>query len=259
MHRVDRGDSGAICGHLSDPPPEAYACIPLVGQGEALGVFHLSESGSAQGAGSETRAKLAATVAEHLALTLAKLKLQETLLEQSVRDPLTGLFNRRYMEESLDRELTRAGRSNRPLGVILFDLDHFKRFNDAHGHDAGDAVLREVGVLVRDNVRTEDIACRYGGEEFILILLDTDVTTAMVRLQSVCRDIKGKRFELRGMPLPAVTVSVGLAQLPVHGTTPEELIRASDDALYVSKNTGRDRIEIFSGLRQESPTVASPS
>jgi diguanylate cyclase (GGDEF)-like protein len=238
-------------------PPGPYLCLPLAVHGEMLGLLHLNLTAGDHA--DEDQRGLAVTFGEIVKLSPANLKLREVLGAQAIHDSLTGLFNRQYLDETLAREVHRAQRQKASLCVAMLDIDHFKKFNDTYGHEAGDEVLRELGKFLRQSVRVSDIACRYGGEEFILILLDTDVTTAVVRLQGVCRDIKGKRFELRGMSLPAVTVSVGLAQLPVHGTTPEELIRASDDALYVSKNTGRDRIEIFSGLRQESPTVASPS
>ena len=132
------------------------------------------------------------TVAEHIALSLANLKLHETLRSQSIRDPLTGLFNRRYMEESLEREMRRASRGRHPVGIIMLDLDHFKQFNDAFGHDAGDALLREVGAVLQRSIRGEDIACRYGGEEFTLILPEA----------SLARRRAARRAAPRGHPRP---------------------------------------------------------
>src|ERR1041384_3945577 len=118
----------------------------------------------------ETRQRFVMTVAEHIALALANLKLRETLRSQSIRDPLTGLFNRRYMEESLEREMRRASRGRHPVGIIMLDLDHFKKFNDSYGHDAGDALMRIVGNTLQRSIRAEDIACRYRGEGFTFIL-----------------------------------------------------------------------------------------
>src|SRR5450759_916801 len=157
-------ETGLRCRHVADHRAP-YVCVPMMAPGTALGVLHVLLA-SPDSERWETRQTLGVRVGEHLALALAKLKLQETLQHLSVRDPLTGLFNRRYMEESLTRELRRAERQGKPLGIIMMDIDHFKGFNDTLGHDAGDALLRELGAFLQRQIRTEDIACRYGGEEF---------------------------------------------------------------------------------------------
>ncbi|PYU29845.1 MAG: hypothetical protein DMG28_19895, partial [Acidobacteria bacterium] len=168
VHAVDDPAPGLVCRHLGALRDVSYLCVPMMGQGEALGVLHV-QSGGSSGEGqnrlTDAQQRLAVTAARHIALALANLRLRETLRMQSIRDPLTGLFNRRYMEESLARELRRAARNQRRLGAIMLDLDKFKVFNDTYGHEAGDTLLRELGEFLRSRTRGEDIACRYGGEE----------------------------------------------------------------------------------------------
>ena len=173
-------------------------------------------------------------------------RMVEMLRAQAVRDPLTGLFNRQYLDETLTRELRRSRRSKAPFSVVMLDIDRFKLFNDSYGHAAGDEVLKELGKLLRDMVRTSDIACRYGGEEFVLVLLDTDLAAALPSVERICREIKRRQCVYRGQTLPAITLSAGMAQYPLHGASPEELLRAAHEAMYAAKNAGRDRIEISS-------------
>ena len=169
--------AGLVCKHAGELGGSASICVPLLAQGELLGVLHLKVG--AHGRAFDTRFRFVMTVAEHVSLAIANLKLRETLRSQSIRDPLTGLFNRRYMEESLEREMRRAARGRHPVGIIMLDLDDFKGFNDAHGHDAGDTLLRMIGTTLQRSVRAEDIACRYGGEEFALILPEASLLDAV--------------------------------------------------------------------------------
>ncbi|HWZ87593.1 MAG TPA: diguanylate cyclase, partial [Polyangiaceae bacterium] len=170
-HYVDDTSVGGVCPHVAPDGPSSSACIPLMAHGETLGILHMESSpGDVDG----VRRAFAGAVAEQLALTVANLQLREKLYGQAIRDPLTGLFNRRYLEETLPRELARADRSGQVLGVLAIDVDHFKRFNDTFGHDAGDLVLRELGALLRASFRSSDISVRLGGEEFVVILPDTD-------------------------------------------------------------------------------------
>jgi diguanylate cyclase (GGDEF)-like protein len=186
--------------------------------------------------------RLAVTVAEQFALALANLRLRETLRGQSIRDPLTGLFNRRYMEETLDRELSRAARERRPLSVILLDIDRFKHFNDTFGHEAGDTVLASLGALLRGASRAGDVACRYGGEEFVLILPAASLADAQRRAEEIREAIRGLRVTHNGRPLEAVRCSMGVAAFPEHGEVGGALLRAADAALYRAKREGRDQV-----------------
>jgi diguanylate cyclase (GGDEF)-like protein len=186
-------------------------------------------------------------------LVVVQTRMVEALRAQAVRDPLTGLFNRQYLDETLLRELRQSRRRKAPLSLGMLDIDHFKIFNDTYGHAAGDEVLKELGKLLRDTVRTSDIACRYGGEEFVLVLLDADLAAALPSVERIFLEIKRKQCVYRGQTLPSITLSAGLAQYPVHGTSPEELLRAADEAMYAAKNAGRDRIEISSAHPERKP------
>jgi diguanylate cyclase (GGDEF)-like protein/PAS domain S-box-containing protein len=237
---------GPVCTHLSDAPAAKHLCVPMVGQGETLGILHLEfacdkeEPLSQRGA----QQRLAATVAGQIALSIASLKLREKLHDQSIRDPLTGLFNRRFMEESFDRELVRAKRKGHPLSVLFLDIDHFKRFNDTFGHEAGDFVLQSVADLLQKFFRGDDVPCRCGGEEFAVILPESLAHHAAARANSLRAEVKKLGLQHRGVGLAAVTISVGVATFPEHGSNSEDLLRLADQSLYKSKAAGRDRVTV---------------
>jgi diguanylate cyclase (GGDEF)-like protein len=170
--------------------------------------------------------------------------LRETLRSQAVRDPLTGLFNRRYMEESLERELHRASRNRYPIGVIMIDVDYFKRFNDTHGHEAGDTMLRAVGEFLQSSIRAEDIACRYGGEEFTLIMPQASLEVTTDRAEHVRNTIKNLQVFYLNHPLGPVSISAGVTVIPRHGMSVQSALRQADRALYRAKNAGRDQVMI---------------
>jgi diguanylate cyclase (GGDEF)-like protein/PAS domain S-box-containing protein len=242
VHWVESSRFGLVCKHVSHPAPEGYLCVPMMAQSEALGVLYLAQP--ADGCLTEAKQRLAVTMAEHIAMALSNLRLHETLRSQSIRDPLTGLFNRRFMEESLALELRRAVRNQRPLGVIMLDLDRFKHFNDTYGHDAGDALLRELGTLLQTHIRGEDIACRYGGEEFTLIMPEGSAETTQQRSEELRAAIKRLEVLHRGQPLGRISMSFGVAIFPEHGRTAEALLQAADAALYQSKAAGGDKVTL---------------
>jgi diguanylate cyclase (GGDEF)-like protein len=182
-----------------------------------------------------------------LALALANIRLRATLREQSSRDPLTGLFNRRYMEASLDREIRRAAREGYGLGLLMADLDNFKQLNDAFGHAAGDEVLRRIGRFLGAAVRGEDVACRFGGEEFVVILPKASLDDTHRRAEVLREGIKAPHLDEEPGLYPAATMSVGVAGYPEHGTSAAELILAADSAMYLAKAKGRDRVVVASG------------
>jgi diguanylate cyclase (GGDEF)-like protein/PAS domain S-box-containing protein len=244
-HTVDHGERGLVCKHAGELGTSASICVPLLAQGELLGLLHLKLG--AHGRSLETRFRFVMTVAEHVSLAIANLKLRETLRSQSIRDPLTGLFNRRYMEESLDREMRRAARGGHPIGIIMLDLDDFKGFNDAHGHDAGDALLRLVGTTLQRAVRAEDIACRYGGEEFALILPEAPLGEAVSRAEAIRESVRALAIEHRRQQVTGVTISAGVAVFPEHGPAGHTVLRAADAALYQAKSAGRDAVYVNRG------------
>lgn len=168
-------------------------------------------------------------------------QLQERLKEQAIRDPLTGLHNRRYLDETLPRELARAKREGYPLSVVMIDLDRFKQINDNYGHPAGDEVITTLAQLLKTATRTSDVACRYGGEEFLVALPRMELEGAMVRAnewRTALADtfIRHGQFELK------VTLSAGVATFPEHGSTVDALLELADHALYQSKHEGRNRV-----------------
>jgi diguanylate cyclase (GGDEF)-like protein/PAS domain S-box-containing protein len=183
-------------------------------------------------------------ITERAQAQAALLKSEARLREQSVRDHLTGLFNRRYMEETLERELLRASRKQLSLGIIMLDVDHFKRFNDTWGHAAGDEILRELGGLLLRQVRGEDIACRYGGDEFIIVLPDASREVTRERAELICEHAKRFHLQFEGQSLAAVTLSLGVAVFPEHGATSTGILRAVDTALYRAKREGRGRVVV---------------
>ncbi len=191
----------------------------------------------------ETKQLLVAQVAEQYALSLVNLRLRESLRHEAIRDALTGLFNRRYMEESLRQEIRRAKRNGGYVGLIMLDVDHFKHFNDTHGHDTGDVVLQSLAKLIQEHIRGGDIACRYGGEEFLLILPETSLTTSVQRAQELLEEVRKLRIVYQGRYF-SITISLGVSAFPEHGAEIQELVNSADMAMYQAKNNGRDQAAI---------------
>ena len=253
-HLVLAGDSTARCEHAKGVE-HTYLCIPIVAQGETLGILHFQATDEMpQMETSEMSFKT--TFAGQVGLSIANIRLREALRAQSVRDALTGLYNRRYLEEALDREVRRASRSDSHLGLIMVDLDHFKRFNDTHGHDAGDAVLREAAALLLKNVRTEDLVCRFGGEEFVVILPTADLDASRARGERLRMRMRDASIMYQGKSLGQVTFSVGVAAFPAQGLSPKELMAAADAALYEAKRGGRDRVVVAQSKQENEPPAA---
>lgn len=243
LHAVNNVQEGTTCAH-TEPPADGRiattACLPLGAQNQNLGFLALSREGS----GPIRRLDLAIAAAEQLSLALGNLKLQETLRQQSIRDALTGLYNRRYLEESLTRELARCERRSQPLALMMLDLDHFKRFNDTHGHEGGDALLSAFGHQLQSMCRHEDIACRYGGEEFTLIMPEVNIDVARERAEAIRVAVEAMTVSHLHRTIGGVTVSIGLAMFPAHGDDSGRLKQLADAALYRAKRVGRNRVEV---------------
>lgn len=254
-HRVESEAVGPVCRHAGLNFHGSALCVPMMAQGEALGVLHLQGTSGATGSSvrvpiTDSVERLAVSLADHIGLALANLKLRETLRNQSIRDPLTGLFNRRYLEASLLRELQRAARKQRPVGIIMMDVDHFKKFNDTYGHQSGDALLREIGAFLQRHTRSDDIACRYGGEEFTIILPEAPLEVSRLRAEHLRKEAQS--LSTNNDPHRTVTLSLGVAAFPEHGASAMDLLRAADRALYRAKSGGRDRVEVAEGMASVS-------
>lgn len=242
-HVVDDIYSGTVCDHFAlpaDRQPVSTACLPLSSQNTSLGFLAFSRPGGRP----ISRLDTASAAAEQLSLALGNLRLQERLRQQSIRDALTGLYNRRYLEESLSRELSRCERSGQPLALMMLDLDQFKVLNDAQGHEAGDTLLVEFGRLLESKCRNEDIACRYGGEEFTVILPGVDLEVARQRADEIRTACEVMTISYRHRTLGGMTVSIGLAMFPDQAADGTELQQIADAALYRAKRAGRNRVEI---------------
>jgi diguanylate cyclase (GGDEF)-like protein/PAS domain S-box-containing protein len=241
-HPLSEDQGGLQCLHLSQPLPEVSYCLPVQLQGEILGILHVRSQHKENL--EAAKFQLAYTVVEQTGMALSNLNLRAALREQSIRDPVTGLYNRRYMEEALKQHLSRVTRHLHPLGIMMIDIDYFKSFNDVHGHAAGDGILRELGKFLQSHVRGEDTACRYGGEEFILIMPDVFMEAAKNRAEQLRREARGLHVEDGGQSYAGITLSIGIALYPLHGRTIENVLRAADAALYRAKQEGRDRVVV---------------
>lgn len=251
LHEVPDAQTGLLCRHFIDAPQSSYVCLPLTVLGETFGVLCLMEGVGPRSKHHLSQRQLALTVGETIKLSLSNLTLREELRQQAIHDPLTGLFNRRYLDETLPRELHMLGRRNAPLCVVMLDIDDFKQCNDTFGHGTGDTVLCEVALTLREHLRKSDISCRYGGDEFVLVLPDSSVADTQARLEEIRTSLKGLKIRSGEKALGTITMSAGIAQTPAHGTTASELLRAADEAMYSAKQAGGDRIAIY-------PTAPTP-
>lgn len=242
VHYVQSGSNNPHCTHTGAEHASAALCFPMVAHGETIGIMHLRGVADYQ-INSRTQ-QLIRTISEHISMAIANIRLEQTLRMQSLRDPLTQLYNRRYMEASLEREIFRAKRRNDPVSIIMIDIDHFKRLNDAYGHETGDYVLTQFALLMQNLSRGEDIACRYGGEEFVLIMPCATTDVAEKRAEKLRVSMSEMVLNHNGRKLEPVTLSLGVLTFPDHCDDTVRLIKGADEALYRAKNRGRDRVEI---------------
>ncbi|MBE9098145.1 GGDEF domain-containing protein [Vacuolonema iberomarrocanum] len=227
-----------------DPAGQCCFCSPIATlNGQTFGVLSLWHPVSGERI-SETDQRSIVAIAQHIAFTLERLEQIENLRHKTIRDPLTGLFNRLYLKEILPQLLHRAERNHQPISVVMIDIDHFKRFNDQHGHQAGDQVLRDFSVFLKGFVRATDLACRYGGEEFILILPNVCQSKARQIADRIRHGLQYVTLKFAGRELGSITLSAGIASFPQNGVSDEELIAAADAALYQAKTHGRNRVRI---------------
>lgn len=191
---------------------------------------------------SQDKQTIVSRIAGDMALALTNVRLRDNLRELSVRDYLTDLYNRRYMEEMLIKEIAQAKRQKTHIGLIMFDIDYFKRYNDTYGHEAGDQILIELGKFLKTYFREGDTICRFGGEEFLIILPGATQDQTLERAETLRQSIKDLHVKLKDQLFGALSISIGVAQFPEHGQTVKGLFDAVDGALYRAKNEGRDRV-----------------
>lgn len=250
----DPGELCFVCDHVSasvgpDGDVGQYLCIPVVAHGETVGLFHIAFHDAMTELDLEDPVKFCSRCAERISMAIANVKLRDELHEQSTRDPLTGLYNRRYFLDAIRRELMAARHAETSLALLAVDADHFKTFNDTNGHDAGDDVLQAIAQRMRGLVAEQGIACRLGGEEFSILLPKADRTIATGIAEDLRHAVSELRVEYLGGHLPNVTVSIGIAIFPTHGTQVKDLMKQADIALYAAKNAGRNRLQIAEGER----------
>lgn len=248
LYTAESSSGKPFCSHLSLQQPCSYLCEPIMARGETLGLLHLHcnthsvhKSAVISRPGACLKHTIIQRMTEHYALSLLNLRLRETLRLESIHDPLTGAYNRRYMERSLERELARAERHHTDLGIIMLDIDYFKRFNDTYGHEVGDRVLQKLAAYLATHVRDEDIVCRYGGEEFLLILPEISLEHLVNRAEKLRMGVKQELTIMHQDTPLTVTASLGVASFPTHGNTAHEVQNVADQALYQAKTEGRDR------------------
>ncbi len=237
-----KGTGDLCCRHyIAGEREELHLCVPMVAYGEALGLMHVWCEPVPDDEALQTLKSTAVAISEQTALSLANTKLRQVLRDQSIKDGLTGLFNRRYMEETLARELARAQRHEKPLSIVVADLDHFKAVNDTWGHPVGDHVLKLAAQQLRGAVRASDVACRFGGEEFILILPDCQKEAALLKAQELCERLRTIAMK-PGTGPSQVTASFGVASYPLDAQDASALLQCADEAMYEAKRTGRNRV-----------------
>jgi len=252
QHVVLDSQTSILCTHFLQPPLNGYLCLPLVVQGETLGLLTIVLPTGMKREHELSWRQLFLTVGEGIKLSLSNLKLREQMRDQATHDPLTGLFNRRYLDDTLPRELNHARRRNAKTCIVMLDIDHFKRFNDTYGHEAGDLMLRELGRVLKGNIRKSDISCRFGGEEFVLVLLDTSIEDCQKYLGKVVENVKAQQVRFGDQLLGTMSLSIGVVEASESLMDADEILRAADKAMYAAKHAGRDCIILYRDLEKIS-------
>lgn len=255
QHYVDDVATDVTCEHIGQNGPDGYVCMPLIAQGETVGLLYLELTGEDAGAASRRDTEDMRMLCENLALALVNLRLRESLHYQSLRDPLTGLHNRRYLEEAIELEFAKSRRNTDPVSVIMCDVDHFKHINDRFGHDIGDLVLKRFAGALTANVRKGDVACRFGGEEFVILLPGLAHAEALERAEILRQQIS--QFETRSgdSHVGQVTASFGVATYCGTDETWSETLKSADSALYRAKAGGRNCVR----SSEHSDPIALPA
>lgn len=244
VHFVEDTRVGLLCKHVQNPLPKGYICVPMMAQSEAVGILHLAQPEAEQLP--DDKQRLAIAMAEHVAMALSNLRLHETLRNQSIRDQMTGLFNRSFMEESLELELRRATRTQHQLSVIMLSLDNFQALKGSHGAEVGDSIMPRTGMLLQGNVRKGDIACRFGTHTFALILPNAGYEASRKRAETLLEQVTSLEVKNQSERVGHILASVGLAVFPENGQTTESLLRSAEAALNRARSSGGNQVVIAS-------------
>lgn len=257
IHTVSPAHNDLICEHVKIAAGKQIwsHCVPLMAQNDIFGLLYLEIKEDKAVLYSNDHMLLITAFSELTALAYANVRLRENLRYQSIRDPLTGLYNRRYLEDFLFKQIHQAERAKLQIAVLMLDLDHFKRINDTFGHDAGDIILKEVGKILQDDIRVEDMASRYGGEEFVIVLFNADAKSIKPRAEKIRRAISMLKVKYGTQYVGPITISIGISSFPEHGRTLVELIEAADKALYFAKNNGRNQVILYSDFMAKKEEV----
>ncbi len=244
--------------HDAEPRVSTVLSVPLKSQNRVIGVLNLYDRLTGGPFDDDDLATIR-SFASQATVAIDNVLLHQEAQRLSITDGLTGLWNYRYFQMTLDKEIERASRFARPLALLVMDLDNFKGVNDQHGHQRGDSVLVELATRIRSTIREVDVLARYGGEEFVLVLPETDPEGAAQLAQKICALVRGRRFGSAGDVPIQVTVSIGVAMHPTHGRNGTDLLRAADTALYAAKAAGRDtyRVAPDPGVPAPPPTSAT--
>jgi diguanylate cyclase (GGDEF)-like protein len=244
------------CRHIADEAG-AYTCIPIIGRGQILAMLHLRSEKFRTAKAAAPWDGLVERLTDQLSLSLTNIELRERLENMALRDGLTGLYNRRFIDEMLDHQLAKLRRDGKKAAFLLLDVDHFKRFNDTYGHQAGDEALRKVGAALTATVRASDVVCRYGGEEFLVFLPECGAEEALVKTEAIRHAISVMPLKIVDANIPPVTASIGVAIYPDAATARIDLIQLADRALYRAKAEGRDRVVLYEPAAENSERQVS--
>ncbi len=257
-YQVKRSGMELLCDHISQSNDLAgtVMCVPLMAQNDIYGLLYMEIPEDVFQL-NEDHKLLITAFAELTALALANVRLRENLRYQSIRDALTGLYNRRYLEDALLKQKHQSERSKTSFAILMLDLDHFKKINDTFGHDAGDTALKEVGEILQNEIRAGDVASRYGGEEFVLMLHDIDLGNAEKRADNIRTSISKLQLKYGAQEIIPITISIGIAMYPQDSTEVASLIEIADQALYTAKKNGRNRI--VSAQEIKNTAIKKPS
>lgn len=252
-HKIVQSHHELVCDHFhfEEDVMNTIMCVPLMAQNDIYGLLYMEIANESFTLNHDQQLLITA-FAELTALALANVRLRDNLRHQSIRDPLTGLFNRRFLEDGLFKQKLRAKSEKSSFAILMLDLDHFKKINDTFGHDAGDMTLKEIGSLLEQATQVGDLASRYGGEEFVVILNDIDIKNALTKAEQIRLAVTKIHLKYGAQPIGPISISIGIAIYPTDSEDTDKLIELADKALYAAKKKGRNTVVAFSGVKEQN-------